>query len=115
MDIWISGSVYEGDFCCSTHLTQNGALIAQVEDILEYLDQMDCLNPRGTSPEDIEAFHGVMREWGAEKGNPVLADDVYQWRDKSVGALWKFRDCLCELTWDRGNVDWFINRTSVQA
>jgi hypothetical protein len=77
MNIWTLVVKYDGDFAVSTHITEQGAMIAAIEDVLEYLgvDQQyfdNAEDEEGYPPwkhEDLKKMTRkdltrVFREWG---------------------------------------------------
>ena len=42
MKVWVMNGIYAGDMWASTHLTEKGALLAAIADVLEYLNISDA-------------------------------------------------------------------------
>lgn len=77
MNIWTFVVKYDGELAVSTHITEQGALIAAIEDVLEYLGvdeaYFDNAEDEETYPpwkdEELKALTRkdltrVFREWG---------------------------------------------------
>ena len=106
MDIWLNIEINEGQPFPSTHLTEQSALTAQVEAILEFLDAEHDDN-------DPTQWHSTLANWGLNDESEVWKYDITMWRNFSLKELWKFRNHIVELTWDAGCVDYCIERTEV--
>ena len=98
MKVWVMQGSYEGEMFCSTHLTEKGAALAVIGDLLEFLDveseetalsaqndqyQMDPHpNTDDEQPKPIE--------WDQEKMKSMTRDE-----------LWKIFGDWNEISWDR--------------
>ena len=107
MDIWINLEINEGMAYPSTHLTEQGALIAQIDSILDFLDAEHS----DTNPTQ---WHNCLANWGLDEGHWLWQVDITKWRSRSVEEMREFRSRIVELTWDAGCVEYVIERTEVQ-
>ena len=95
MKIWAFVVRYDGDLGVSTHITEQGALMAGIEDVLEYL--------------------GISQEYF---DNTEDEETYPPWRDEELKALTRkdltrvFQD-WCEHTWDHHNYECEIITTQV--
>ena len=106
MDIWCVLVRHEYENFPTTHLTQKGALVAAVEDVLEFLG----LTKIQTDPQDwIDFLNGALSGW-----EPSDVPSVDNWREKDCDELWKLYDFLSEFTWDHQNYDIEVQRTTVK-
>jgi|TARA_R110001583_G_scaffold75246_1_gene207329 hypothetical protein len=94
MKIWILHGVYEGELFCSSHITEKGAALAAIADVLEFLgveDEEDALsvanNLNAYSETDGEQSEAI--EWDQEKMSKMSRDQ-----------LWKIFREWTQLTWD---------------
>ena len=92
MNIWVMTGSYEGESFASTHLTEKGALLACIGDVLEFLG-VEC---EETAQSVINARSPI---------NAELPDEVIEWnlnklkemdRNKLHGVWGEWS----ELTWD---------------
>ena len=91
MPIWVFMVRYDGEMACSTHLTEKGAIIAAIEDVLEYLG--------------VESLEGAKNlfgcdeppEWDYEKIRKMNRDQLYgtfgEWSEKT----WDHHIYECEI------------------
>ena len=94
MPIWVFMVRYDGEMACSTHLTEHGAIMTAIADVLQYLgieDEDDAKkvynHPGGhfaDSREEVEP-----PEWDIEKMQKMNRGQLY-----GVFGEW------CEKTWD---------------
>ena len=94
MPIWVMMGHYEGEMYCSSHLTEKGAALAAIADVLLYLgieDEDDALNVMNSrhacSETDGEQTEAI--EWDREKLSKM-----------SMNELWGVFGEWGELTWD---------------
>ena len=110
MDIWINLEINEGQPYPSTHLTEHGALLAQCEDILDFLGWGQNIDVSS-----VDEWRQLLENWGIDDSHEVLWDyDIENWKDADLGDMRIFRNLIVELTWDSGCVDYTIERTKVQ-
>jgi len=107
MPIWVFMVRYDGDFSCSTHFTEKGAMLAAMGDVLQYLgveDAEDAKNVYSGRP-NIQADEGVEPpEWDLEKLRKMPINELYR-----VFGLWS------ERTWDDFMYECEIMKTKVAA
>ena len=107
MPIWVFMVRYEGELTCSTHLTEKGALLAAIGDVLEYLgadigDEEDAsrvYNFNGREEDNVDP-----PEWNPEKLRRMKPDQL-----GDIFNLW------VEKVWDRPEYEIEIVRTKVVA
>jgi hypothetical protein len=110
MNIWVMQGIHEGEMFASTHLTEKGAALAALSDVLGFLgveDEETALSVRNnhytysdTDGEQTEPF-----EWDLEK-----------MKDMTRKELWKIFGDWSELTWDNScgyQID--VNKTEIAA
>jgi hypothetical protein len=100
---------YDGEMACSTHLTEKGAILTAIEDVLQYLgiedgeDAKNVFNTRSwngaTSTSDAE---NEPPEWDIGKMQKMNRDQLY-----GVFGEW------CEKTWDHHIYECEIMKTTV--
>jgi len=107
MPIWVFMVQYDGEMSCSTHLTEKGAILAAIDDILQYLgieddeDAKKIYNDRSGIEEDA----GVEPpEWHHEKLRKMTVSELY-----GIFGEW------CEKTWDDFMYQCEIVKTKVAA
>ena len=95
MKVWVMQGIHEGEMWASTHMTEKGAALAAVADVLEFL-----------GVEDEETALAVMnaRHYGdgSEHTEPIAWDQV-KMRDMTRNELWGIFGEWAELTWDNDN------------
>jgi len=95
MNIWTFVVRYDGDLAVSTHITEQGAMITAIEDVLEYL---------GVSEEYFD--------------NAEDEETYPPWRDEELKALTRkdltrvFQE-WAEHTWDHHNYECEVIKTQV--
>ena len=94
MKMWILHGVYEGELFCSSHITEKGAALAAIADVLEFLgveneENALCVanNLNAYSETDGEPTEAI--EWDQEKMSKMSRDQ-----------LWKIFREWTQLTWD---------------
>jgi hypothetical protein len=110
MDIWINIEINDGVPYPTTHLTEQGALIAQIHSILSFLD---C-EIGGSPTAGIAEWHNCLSNWGLDDTADLWDENITEWHLKSVDEMRRFRNKVVELTWDAGCVDYCIERTQVE-
>ena len=108
MKVWVVQGIHEGELFASTHMTEKGAALAALADVLMFLGVEDedtalaVLNGRyhGETEEYTEPF-----EW-----------DRIKLRDMKRKELWGIFNQWSELTWDNDcgyQID--VNKTEIAA
>jgi len=93
MEIWVLSGSYEGDQFASSHLTEKGALLAAISDVLQLLeveDRKDAIRVYNTRTSGIEEDPGV------EPPDSDLETLREMPRDKLWGIFGEWK----EHTWD---------------
>ena len=107
MDIWVATSRQDYEIWPSTHLTQGGALLHAIGEILTFLD-LEGIN----NSSDGEA---QWKDFLDDRSTPGQhAPDIKNWREKGCEELWKIYNFLNEFTWDSHDFEMTIHRTGVQ-
>ena len=92
MNIWVMQGIHEGEMFASTHMTEKGAALAAIGDVLMFL-----------GVEDTETALEVLnrRDCGEteEYTEPIEWDQI-KLRDMKRDELWKIFGQWSELTWD---------------
>ena len=101
MPIWVFMVRYDGEMACSTHFTEKGAILAAIEDIMQYLgiedeeDAKKIYNDRSGIEEDA----GVEPpEWHHEKLRKMTARELYGIFGEWVEKTWDDFMYECEIT-----------------
>ena len=91
MIIWILSGSYEGEQFASSHLTEKGAILAAISDVLQLL-----------GVEDEESANRVMeaRMVGLMEDEEPIDWDLQKMRDMSRDKLWGIFGEWAEYTWD---------------
>ena len=92
MKVWVMQGIHEGEMFASTHMTEKGAALAAIADVLDYL-----------GVEDEETAQSVVN--GRTPLDAELPDEVTEWdfekmKDMPRTELWKIFGDWSELTWD---------------
>lgn len=106
MPIWVFMVQYDGEMSCSTHFTQKGALLAAMEDVLQYLGVEDAEDASRVYNTSSGMTREVVEppEWDPEKLRKMPINDLY-----GVFGEW------CEKTWDDFMYQCEIMKTKVAA
>jgi len=107
MPIWVFMVRYDGEMACSTHFTEKGAILAAIEDVMQYLGIEDDEDAKNVYNQrcGIEEDAGVEPpEWNPEK-----------LRIMSVGELYGVFGEWSEKTWDDFIYECEIIKTKVAA
>jgi hypothetical protein len=115
MKIWVMQGSYEGEMYCSTHLTEKGAAMAAIGDLLGFLDVGD--EESALSIINDEYQMGVPPYPGDKLPEPIEWDQE-KMKSMTRKELWKIFRAWCEISWDRMaergyNLD--VNATDIQA
>ena len=97
MNIWVFMGRYDGELFASTHLTEKGAVLAGIFDLLEYLGVHD--------KEDARASH--------EDEDKTLPWDPDEIKALPTSKLWEIYKEYCEHTWDDYSYEIEIHQTQV--
>jgi hypothetical protein len=91
MEIWVMTGTYEGEQFASSHLTEKGACLAAISDVLQLL-----------GIEDEEDANRVMesRMVGLMKDEKPIEWDLEKMRDMPRDKLWGIFGEWAEYTWD---------------
>ena len=91
MEIWVMTGTYEGEQFASSHLTEKGACLAAIADVLQLL-----------GVEDEEGANRVMesRMVGLMKDEKPIEWDLQKMRDMPRDKLWGIFGEWAEYTWD---------------
>ena len=113
MNIWVMQGIHEGELFASTHMTEKGAALAALADVLMFLGVEDAetaaavVNAKHWSAPDVVAE--------AEKKEPLEWDQI-KLRDMKRKELWGIFNQWSELTWDNDcgyQID--VNKTEITA
>lgn len=106
MRVWVHMVRYSGDLCATTHLTEKGAVLAGIKDILEYYDIHD--------DEDMKGF---VQSRTIRKDNeyPVLPWDREEMQKMDKNTLYGIYSDWCEYTWDDFEYEADIVKTVIQG
>ena len=102
MNIWVMTGSYDGEQFASSHLTEKGAVLAAIGDLLELLGVEDEETAKA-----VQGYHHldeVAFEW-----------DLVQLRDKPHDELWPIFHEWAELTWDNGMYNVEVIKTELAA
>ena len=102
MNIWVMTGSYDGEQFASSHLTEKGAVLAAIGDLLELLGVEDEETAKA-----VQGYHHldeVAFEW-----------DLVQLRDKPHDELWPIFHEWAELTWDSGTYSVEVIKTELAA
>jgi len=94
MKVWVMQGIHEGDMFASTHMTEKGAALAAIADVLEFL-----------GVEDKETAISVMNNrWNCDEIDGEQ-EEPWEWhlkkmRDMKKEQLWEIFKQWSELTWD---------------
>ena len=92
MRVWILQGVYEGELFSSAHLTEKGAALAAIADVLEFLGIDDEANALHVMDDGYYTSNG-------DKKTPIPWEDS-KLRLMSSQELWKVFRAWSEYTWD---------------
>ena len=102
MNIWVMTGSYEGDQFASSHLTEKGAVLAAIADLLQLLGVEDEETAKAVqSDHDLDE---VLFEW-----------DYKKLRDKPRDELSPIFHEWSELTWDNGMYSVEVIKTQLAA
>ena len=108
MKVWVMQGIHEGDMFASTHLTEKGAALAALADVLVFLgveDEETALSAMNMRVRIGESEVNEAPEWDFEKMNDMKRDE-----------LWKIFGAWSEFTWDNDcgyQID--VNKTVIAA
>ena len=111
MNIWVFWNRTNGEYFATTHLTEEGAYLAAITDILNWYGASDdpdyffkTLSERGTGPDGDD--------WTAETAPPYLEEDL---KKLSSGELTEVFSEWAELTWDDWDYECEVIETRIQG
>ena len=115
MKVWVMQGSYEGELFCSTHITEKGAALAAIADILEFLDVGDEASALDVI-QDRYVYEAPVGEED-DRAEPIEWDQK-KMKDMKREELWKIFNAWSEISWDRMadrgyNLD--VNATEIQA
>ena len=93
MNVWVLSGSYEGEQFASSHLTEKGACLAAIADVLELLGVEDEESAR-----QIMSNHISTR--GLMDGDEPTEWDLGKMRDMPCSELWGIFGEWSEYTWD---------------
>ena len=93
MDIWVMTGTYEGEQFASSHLTEKGAVLAAIADVLQLIGVEDKEDARRVMSNDISG-KGLM------DGDEPIEWDLEKLRSKPRNELWGIFHEWAEYTWD---------------
>ena len=91
MEIWVLSGSYEGEQFASSHLTEKGALLAAISDVLQLLEVED----EETARQAMEA-----RMVGLMEDEEPIDWDLEKMREMPRDKLWGIFGEWSEKTWD---------------
>ncbi len=110
MPIWVVMYRYDGDLSSSTHLTEKGAILTAIGDILEFF---------GIDDQETADYHFSSRRHPERNLDPE--SDTLQWdieklrAIKDANTLWGVYGEWVERTWDCHDYDVEIEKTMVRG
>ena len=93
MEIWVMTGTYEGEQFASSHLTEKGACLAAIADVLQLLGVEDKEDAQRVMSNDISG-KGLM------EGDEPIEWDPEKLRSKPRNELWGIFHEWAEYTWD---------------
>ena len=93
MDIWVMTGTYEGEQFASSHLTEKGAILAAIGDVLQLLGVEDKEDAQRVMSNDTSG-KGLM------EGDEPIEWDSEKLRSKPRNELWGIFHEWSEYTWD---------------
>lgn len=93
MDIWVLSGCYEGEQFASSHLTEKGAVLAAIADVLQLLGIENRENAIEVMKRDASGL--VLME-----GDEPTEWDLEKMRDMPRNELWGIFHEWSEYTWD---------------
>jgi hypothetical protein len=97
MNIWVLTGTYEGEQFASSHLTEKGAVLAAIQDMIEYL---------GVDEENLR------RDSDSERPLPIYDDEM---RKLPSTEVWEIFHAYGQHTWEGMDYSVEILKTQVQA
>jgi|TARA_X000001388_G_scaffold65561_1_gene52060 hypothetical protein len=108
MNIWVLSGSYEGEQFASSHLTEKGAVLAAIGDVLQLLGVED--------DEDARSVYARRMYDGKEKDVDPPEWDMEKMKSMIRNELWGIFNEWVELTWDNhGGYGIEVIKTQVQA
>ena len=94
MRVWVMHGIHDGELFTSTHLTEKGAALAAIADVLDFVGVTD-----EESALDAIRRHHLCVETG-EKQSEIIEWEFEKMKDMTRKELWKIFGDWSELTWD---------------
>ena len=110
MNVWVMQGIHEGELFASTHMTEKGAALAAIGDVLEFLG----IDDEETALSVMNARYAYAQTDG-EQTEPFEWDRI-KLRDMNRKELWGIFNQWGELTWDNDcgyQID--VNKTEITA
>jgi len=87
MNIWVLSGSYEGEQFASSHLTEKGATLAAIADILQLLGVEDEETAKDVYGSQEDTFGESPPEWDFEKLSAMRRDELWgvfgEWSEKT--------------------------------
>tara|TARA_Y100001937_G_scaffold114912_1_gene165166 strand:+ start:279 stop:617 length:339 start_codon:yes stop_codon:yes gene_type:complete len=95
MKVWVMQGIHEGDLFSSVHLTEKGAALAAITDVLDFLGVDD--EETALRVMDNLSNYGLTEKNGEQT-------EPFEWRDSKLkemtrSELWSVFSAWAELTW----------------
>ena len=90
MNIWLAVQAYEGELFATTHLTQKGAWLTAIYDVLEFL----TASGGDLDLDDFKERHGIESDKGLPPNTPAELEALTSEELSKVFHTWN------EYTWD---------------
>ena len=103
MNIWVVICRWDYENQATTHLTEQGALLSAISEVLEYLEVH--------SDEDYIAL--LENNYDQQEQSEFGVWEPWKLKEQTVKELWEIYGYWTEFTWDR-NADWEIIKTQVR-
>ena len=104
MDIWVIARNHHGEQIMSTHLTEKGALLLALYEVMEYLS----IRTKENYQKFLE-YHNLDGEC-----HPLAIWSREDLEEQHCGLLWDVWGFWADFWWNQ-DVDWYIERTQVQV
>ena len=93
MDIWVMTGTYEGEQFASSHLTEKGAVLAAIADVLQLIGVEDKEDAQRVMSNDVSG-KGLM------EGDEPIEWEPCKLREMPRNELWGIFQEWSEYTWD---------------
>ena len=112
MRLWVVQVAHEGDLSSSVHLTERGAAIAAITDLLDFLQIED----EDGAVEAVEVHYGGPEHDAPDRGAISGMWNRENLKEIKVKELWKIFNMWAQCTWDN---QWGymieVNRSTLEA